>query len=106
MVFVFWVVVIDKDNIVLHSTQIRTAFSSWCVDEIRIRELSNERRDLWPHAMLFCQRLVWISFEDKSLKERSVQIISLVLFDSELVVVYFGAELPVNLIVTVSSWLK
>ena len=106
MVFVFWVVVIDKDNIVLHSTQIRTAFSSWCVDEIRIRELSNKRRDLWPHAMLFCQRLVWISFEDKSLKERSVQIISIAFFDSELVVVYFGAELPVDLIVTVSGWLK
>ena len=85
---------VDEDDDIPNTTKLGTILRLRSIDQIRVSQLANERRDLRPHAVLLSERLVRISFEDKAFEQRPIQIISFALFNRQPIVVDFGAELP------------
>lgn len=82
---------IDEDNVVPDTTQIRAVLSLGSVDKIGIRELTNEIRDLGTHSVLRYQCFVRESLQHEALEEGSIQIESVALLDGEEIMVYFRA---------------
>ena len=50
--------------------------------------------------MLLAERFMWISLEDKALKEGPIEVQSVTLFNREAVIIDLGAQLP-SLIVSI-----
>ena len=95
-VAVLGITVVDENDVILDPAKVRSILGLRCVEKIGISQMANEGRYFWAHAVLSDKGVMRVASENESLEQRPVEVISLPLFDGELVIVNLGTELPIN----------
>ena len=91
--FILRVGMVDKDNVRLNTTDVGPVLCTRVVNELRIGQLPDERRDLRSHTVLRRQGLMRELLQYEAFKERSIKIEPFPLFDRQLIAIDFRTKL-------------
>ena len=87
---------VDENDVVLDTTNVTATLSLGSVREVGVSEGFDECRDLRARTMLGCKCFMRKAFENQALEKGSVEFKTITLFNSQLVVVDFRTQLPVD----------
>jgi len=91
---VFWLLVVDKDDITPDSSNVRTALRLGRVLEFGIREVPHKGRDLWSHSMLCFELGMRVILEDESFKKTPIEVEAFAFLDSKVEIIDLRTQLP------------